>query len=66
MEAIQFLDTIQAAQLLGLSRKTLEKLRVTGDGPAFHKFGRRCLYDPEDLMGWARSRRRASTSDTGA
>src|SRR5207302_1419081 len=32
-----FLNTAQAAHYLGLSRKTLEKLRVVGGGPRFRR-----------------------------
>ena len=60
-----FVPTTAAAQSLGLSPRTLEKLRITGGGPAFHKFGRRCLYSVEDLQSWAAARRRLSTSDSG-
>lgn len=65
MSSRQFLPTPEAANLLGLSPRTLEKFRLTGDGPAFYKFGRRCLYQRADLDAWAIGRRRRSTSDTG-
>lgn len=60
-----YLPTTDAAQYLGLSPRTLEKYRVTGGGPLFHKFGRRVLYSEEDLATWAESKRRRSTSDLG-
>lgn len=60
-----FLSTPQAAELLGLSPRTIEKWRVTGGGPVFHKFGSRVLYSQEDLERWAEGRRRRSTSDPG-
>ena len=31
-----FFDTRAAADYLGLSRRTLDGYRVSGDGPAFH------------------------------
>lgn len=60
-----FFDTPQAAKYLGLSRRTLEKFRCTGSGPAYLKLGRRAMYTLADLDEWAMSRRRTSTSDPG-
>lgn len=65
MSARQYLPTREAASLLGLSPRTLEKFRLSGEGPAFYKFGRRCLYQRADLDAWAIGRRRRSTSDDG-
>ena len=64
-EATRYLNTRQAADHLGLSTRTLDRFRVTGDGPVFLKFGGRVRYLIEDLDGWARTRRRKSTSDDG-
>ncbi|MBW2142630.1 MAG: helix-turn-helix domain-containing protein [Deltaproteobacteria bacterium] len=59
-----FIPTPEAARYLGgLSPRTLEKLRLTGGGPPFYKFGRRVLYRLEDLEIWAGSRCHRSTSD---
>ena len=55
----------EAAARLGLGLSTLAKLRISGGGPPFYKFGRRVLYDPKDLESWAMERRRKSTSDLG-
>ena len=60
-----FLNTRQAADFLGLSTRTLDRFRVSGDGPVFHRFGGRVRYSRPDLESWAASRRRASTSDDG-
>lgn len=69
MRMAEFLDTRQAAAFLGTDAKgrsliapaTLERWRQEGRGPAFRKFGRRCLYAREDLLSWAGSRKRQST-----
>ena len=58
----RFLHTIPAADYLGLSPRTLEKLRILGGGPMYHKLGRRVVYAIEDIDQWAAARRRASTS----
>jgi predicted DNA-binding transcriptional regulator AlpA len=58
----QMLRTPEAAQYLGISASTMNKLRVYGDGPAFVKLGRTVVYDPVDLNDWLRINRRTSTS----
>ncbi len=60
-----FLTTEEAANYLRLSPRTLEKMRVTGEGPPFRKLGRRVLYVKSDLDAWAEAQRRKSTSDPG-
>jgi excisionase family DNA binding protein len=52
----------EAAEYLGLSKSTLDKLRVTGSGPIYIKLGSRVLYEEHDLDEYAAARRRASTS----
>jgi predicted DNA-binding transcriptional regulator AlpA len=54
-----------AADYVGLSASTLNKLRVFGGGPVFLKLGRRVAYDVGDLDAWLAARRRRSTSDHG-
>ena len=56
-----FIDTMRAAAYLGLSGRTLEGYRVSGDGPAFHRSGNRVRYRRSDLDAWA-ARRRATTT----
>ncbi|MDE0331666.1 MAG: helix-turn-helix domain-containing protein [Nitrospinae bacterium] len=63
--ARNYLSTRQAAEWLGLSPRTLDRYRVTGQGPVFHRFGSRVRYLLADLEAWASARRRASTSDDG-
>jgi excisionase family DNA binding protein len=53
----------EAAALLRLSPRTLEKRRVIGGGPRFHKFGRRVMYSRSDLEAWANSRSFETTCD---
>ena len=61
----KYLSTREAADYLGLSARTLDRYRVSGEGPVFHRFGGRVRYLREDLDAWAAKRRRASTSDDG-
>ena len=62
----EYLSTREAASLLGLSPRTLERYRISGEGPRFGKFGRRVSYARTDVDGWANSRLRRSTSDQGS
>jgi hypothetical protein len=60
-----FLNTLDAAKYLGLSPRTLEKMRLLGHGPRFRKHGRYVRYHINDLEQWSEGRRHQSTSDTG-
>ena len=60
-----FLNTDQAAFYIGLSRRTLEKMRTAGEGPRFRKHGRYVRYHIDDLNAWSLGQGKASTSDTG-
>jgi excisionase family DNA binding protein len=51
-----------AARLLSLSIRTLERMRVTGLGPRFIKLGNSVRYRESDLEQWIASRSVASTS----
>jgi hypothetical protein len=61
----QLLRPKQAADFLGLGESTLAKLRISGGGPLFRKFGRSVRYAFDDLQRWADERSRRSTSDSG-
>ena len=58
-----FLDTRRAADYLSLSHRTLDGYRVSGDGPAFHRFGNRIRYRQSDLDTWAAGRRATTTAE---
>ena len=58
-----FFDTRRAAAYLGLSARTLDGYRVSGDGPAFHRFGNRVRYRRPDLDAWAAKRRATTTAE---
>jgi predicted DNA-binding transcriptional regulator AlpA len=48
--------------LLCQSVRTIQKWRVTGDGPDFYKFGRSVRYRRDEVIAWAEARRKAHTS----
>lgn len=63
------LSTGQAAEYLGLKPNYLEKMRLSGGGPAFVKLtggpAGMVRYAREDLDAWIASSRRRSTSEAG-
>jgi DNA-binding transcriptional MerR regulator len=57
------LDTPDAAELLGISPRTLEDWRWRGIGPPFYKLGRRIVrYRAEDLLAFALKSKRQNTA----
>lgn len=57
------LNTAAAARHVGVSKSTLEKLRVYGGGPRYLKLGRLVRYRLSDLEHWLGERLAASTSE---
>ncbi|MDX2263402.1 MAG: helix-turn-helix domain-containing protein [Hyphomicrobiales bacterium] len=67
MTPFTYLTTRQAAGIVELSPRTLERLRYEGGGPVFHKAGpgRRSpvRYTKADLDAWLDKRRHDSTAE---
>ena len=65
--ALETLLTVEeAAMRLKISKHTLNRWRVTGEGPPFIKYGPRLVrYRDAALDEWERKRTRASTSEYG-
>jgi len=64
--AQRVLRTPEAASYVGLSASTLEKFRLTGNGPVYMRAGLKIVvYRVEDLDAWLTAGRRRSTSDFG-
>jgi predicted DNA-binding transcriptional regulator AlpA len=62
----RLVDEVVAAQLLGVSRRTLQGWRWRGGGPRFVRIGIRAVrYEPAELRAWVDAQRRTSTSDRG-
>lgn len=59
------LDTKETAARVRLSKPTLERLRLTGNGPPFVKLGRAVRYRATDVDDWLASRLVRSTSEAG-
>lgn len=56
----------RAAELLGLSPRTLQRFRVQGRGPRYIKLGKKVGYLERDLQEFIDKNRRQSTSEGGA
>jgi hypothetical protein len=56
----------EAAELLKLSVRTMERLRCRGGGPKFLKIMHSVRYRPEDVQSWLVSRIVGSTSEEDA
>lgn len=59
----KYTNTRGAADHLACSASYLEKCRITGLGPRFHKIGKAVRYKLEDLDAWASARAFGSTSE---
>ncbi len=60
----RMLTTRGAAEMLNCSTSYLEKLRVTGGGPPYHKIGSKMVrYSEDALEAWTGGRRFRSTSE---
>jgi hypothetical protein len=60
---MQLLNQSEAARMLRLSARTMERLRVSGSGPLYVKCGRSVRYRQCDLETWIAARIVGSTSD---
>jgi len=57
----KFFSTNEAAAYLGIGTSTLERLRLSGDGPVYRKLGPRTVkYLLADLEEWAKPHRSTS------
>jgi excisionase family DNA binding protein len=57
------LNTKEAASYCRLGKPTLERFRISGDGPAYLKLGGAVRYRRCDLDSWLESRLTRSTSE---
>ena len=62
-----YLTNNEAAEMLKISPRTLERLRVTGTGPSFLKAGTgkrsRVLYKHSEIVEWLEKNSHQSTSE---
>jgi predicted DNA-binding transcriptional regulator AlpA len=62
----RLLTQADAAKLLCLSERTLERMRLQGNGPSYVKANRSVRYRESDLEEWIQRRVVSSTSAIGA
>jgi hypothetical protein len=55
-----------AAEYLGISERTAERWRVTGQGPEYVKLGKKVFYTETALAAFVERNRRQSTSEQPA
>lgn len=58
----EILNTREAALYVRLGKQTIERFRITGEGPTYCKLGGSVRYRRVDLDAWLESRLTASTS----
>ncbi|RWQ12518.1 helix-turn-helix domain-containing protein [Mesorhizobium sp.] len=61
-----FLNTAQAAFYIGLSQRTLDKMRLKGGGPKFRKHGRYVRYHIDELDEWSKGHPQEGTPADGS
>lgn len=59
----EYLTPAEAAAHLRVSKSYLDKLRVYGGGPPFHRLGRKILYAKPEIDLFVQRRRFSSTSE---
>lgn len=63
----RFMDTAQAADYIGMfGARHLERMRSSGNGPAYTKAGRRVMYTRETIDVWIAERTFSNTSEAKA
>lgn len=60
---MEILNTKEAANYVRLGKPTLERFRISGDGPPYAKLGGAVRYRRSDLDAWLSSRLIRSTSE---
>ncbi len=60
----EFLKVSEAAAMPGLNKRTLDRYRIIGGGPACQMFGTAVVYALADLADWAAAQRCRNTSQT--
>lgn len=63
MKEIEYLNQSEVADKLKISTKTLEAMRQKGNGPIYHKFGRRVLYAISEIERYLAENSFRSTSE---
>lgn len=57
-----YLNTAQAAHFLGISERSMQRMRARGEGPTPRRHARMVQYHIDDLQAWSRDRSDGSKS----
>ena len=60
-----YLNTAQAAYYLGISERSMQRMRGRGEGPAPRRHSRMVQYHIDDLQAWSRERAVDGDPDAG-
>jgi predicted DNA-binding transcriptional regulator AlpA len=61
---MRLLTCKDTSKLTRLSERSLERLRISGEGPPFIRLSqRRIAYREDDVLAWIEARRRASRAE---
>lgn len=60
-----FLNVLEAAKYLRLTRSTLDGYRWDGRGPKYRKHGNKVYYHRDELNRWSENRRYRNSSQRG-
>jgi phage terminase Nu1 subunit (DNA packaging protein) len=61
--SVVFVDENRVAEILDVSVRSVQRMRETGCGPTYRKFGRLVRYALADVLAWADAQTRGSTSE---
>lgn len=56
--SVEILSKAQAAELLGITERTLNRWHSEGSGPPVSKHGRKSYYFKESLLAWLKKKER--------
>lgn len=60
---VKLIDTITAAEMIGLNPRTLENWRVLWKGPKFVKVGGRVRYSEQHIIEWLNKHTQETEND---
>jgi hypothetical protein len=60
---LDFIDEVEVARILGVSLRTVQRMRELGGGPIYFKFRQAVRYTLSDVRPWVEAHRRHSTAE---
>ena len=62
MEKEEYFNTKEVAKYMKISPRTIERWRTEGQGPEYHKVGRKVIYNVSDINAYLASNKYSHTS----